>query len=160
MSLITTPTQLGLNIGKCRNGIDIIAQSDSNQSCDVGDGQWLKSEGALFNITKGVRLRLARKVAVQLERPCVVGTREATRFTAPVGNLSTAMGARIAKCAQHTIIGTSNEYWMAGDIFCDKGSGFGKLTSPTNDVGPAAKENVKFFLESNWVGKNSCWLSH
>ncbi|CAB4731429.1 unannotated protein [freshwater metagenome] len=70
------------------------------------------------------------------------------------------MGARIAKRAQHTIFGTSNEYWMAGNVFRDEGSGLGKLASPTDDVGTTTKENVKFFLETHGVGKNCCWLSH
>jgi hypothetical protein len=70
------------------------------------------------------------------------------------------MGARITKRAQHTVIGASNEHRMASNVLRDKCSWFGKFACPPNDVSTSTKQNIEFFLESSWVGKNCCWLSH
>ena len=70
------------------------------------------------------------------------------------------MGARITEGAQHTIIGPSNKYWVTSNILGDKGSGFWKFAGPPNNVSTSTKQNIKFFLETNWIGKDSGRFGH
>jgi hypothetical protein len=49
---------------------------------------------------------------------------------------------------------------VTGDILGDKSSGFWKFAGPPNDVSTTPKENVEFFLETNWVGKDSGRFGH
>jgi hypothetical protein len=49
---------------------------------------------------------------------------------------------------------------MASNVLRDKRSWFGKFAGPPNNVSTSTKQNIKFFLETSWIGKDSGGFGH